>query len=217
MKIIPNKYPEEKNVDAWVKFVNIEQSKISAVFARRLAAMARDNGKVIIVSSGYRSYDEQKRLYDLYLAGRGNLAAPPNSSWHQYRSAVDIGDPENYWMTKSSKEWVPYKRNNQSSLNKYGLCLPLNKLEATSQIEWWHISPIEMASYAGEKSKFLDRDDKILNLEEIRAYNRETEKIVSGLVSSGFTSPDLWREYLTGKKPVTEGHLRAAFKKLLKI
>lgn len=48
-------------------------------------------GKVY-VSSSYRPRAEQQRLYDLYLAGRGPLAARPGTSAHERGLAIDVPD-----------------------------------------------------------------------------------------------------------------------------
>ena len=54
-------------------------------------ALAMCPGAYIV--SGYRSMDEQRTLYNAYLSGHGNLAAPPGQSNHQdtNHGAVDIG------------------------------------------------------------------------------------------------------------------------------
>lgn len=55
-------------------------------------ARVRDElGLTVYVISGYRFYDEQLRLYQLWLAGRGNLAAAPGSSNHERGLAMDLG------------------------------------------------------------------------------------------------------------------------------
>lgn len=59
------------------------------VYAQRLSAWASSLGTPYHVSSGYRSMSEQAGLYAAYLAGRGNLAAPPGSSLHNYGLATD--------------------------------------------------------------------------------------------------------------------------------
>jgi LAS superfamily LD-carboxypeptidase LdcB len=53
-------------------------------------------GAAIQVTSVYRSTAEQTRLYRRYLAGQSKYpAAPPGSSWHEYRRAWDmIGPPD---------------------------------------------------------------------------------------------------------------------------
>lgn len=55
-----------------------------------LSAMARSTGTSISVTSGWRSRAEQAALYQAYLNGTGNLAAPPGSSNHESGRAADI-------------------------------------------------------------------------------------------------------------------------------
>jgi LysM repeat protein len=43
--------------------------------------------------SGYRTYEQQAYLYDLYLSGQGAPANPPGTSSHEYGAAVDLADP----------------------------------------------------------------------------------------------------------------------------
>ena len=43
--------------------------------------------------SGYRTYEQQAYLYDLFLSGQGAPANPPGSSSHEYGSAVDLPEP----------------------------------------------------------------------------------------------------------------------------
>lgn len=52
--------------------------------------IAEAQGRVTIVS-GHRSHEEQKVLYDRYLAGDGNKAAKPGTSMHEFGQAVDFG------------------------------------------------------------------------------------------------------------------------------
>lgn len=56
---------------------------------RTMAAAARKAGLQLAVRSGYRSYDEQQKLYARYRHG-GNLAAPPGYSKHESGRALDI-------------------------------------------------------------------------------------------------------------------------------
>lgn len=62
----------------------------------RALAWARRNGWAGSVTSGFRSYQEQARLYALWLSGRGNRAAPPGTSNHEGGQAVDVSDPEGF-------------------------------------------------------------------------------------------------------------------------
>jgi LysM repeat protein len=43
--------------------------------------------------SGYRTYEQQAYLYDLYLSGQGAPANPPGTSSHEFGAAVDLADP----------------------------------------------------------------------------------------------------------------------------
>jgi LysM repeat protein len=43
--------------------------------------------------SGYRTYEQQAYLYDLFISGQGAPANPPGSSSHEYGAAVDLADP----------------------------------------------------------------------------------------------------------------------------
>lgn len=43
--------------------------------------------------SGYRTYEQQAYLYDLYLSGQGAPANPPGTSVHELGLAVDVAEP----------------------------------------------------------------------------------------------------------------------------
>jgi LysM repeat protein len=43
--------------------------------------------------SGYRSYEQQAYLYDLFLSGVGAPANPPGTSSHELGTAVDVAEP----------------------------------------------------------------------------------------------------------------------------
>lgn len=55
------------------------------------AAYRQTFGKDMPINSGGRTYAEQQHLYNLYRAGRGNLAAKPGTSEHESGRAVDFG------------------------------------------------------------------------------------------------------------------------------
>ncbi len=69
----------------------MEQITYDSVWAylKLVAAAARRN-VTIAVNSGFRTFESQKRLHDAFLAGTGNLAAPPGSSNHQNGQAFDL-------------------------------------------------------------------------------------------------------------------------------
>ncbi len=55
-----------------------------------MADEAQADGLILNVESSFRTTEEQAALYARYLAGTGNLAAPPGFSNHQSGVAVDI-------------------------------------------------------------------------------------------------------------------------------
>lgn len=55
-----------------------------------LIALAKASGEPVQVNSAYRSNEEQAALYQAYLNGTGNLAAPPGQSNHNHGAAVDV-------------------------------------------------------------------------------------------------------------------------------
>lgn len=80
--------------------------KLVAGAANSLAAMMADykkqTGKTMPIASGGRTYEEQARLYALYKAGKGNLAAPPGKSEHNKGRAVDFGTKVFNWLQKNA-------------------------------------------------------------------------------------------------------------------
>lgn len=72
-------------------------------------AFQKQFGYNLQVNRGYRSYEDQARLYRLYKQGRGNLAAAPGKSVHQSGRAVDFGggmqnarSREHRWMQQNA-------------------------------------------------------------------------------------------------------------------
>lgn len=87
--------------DAWdrgrnlgpIQVVEIDDELIAVDTARaflRMRAHALRDGVSIRIVSGFRSYSHQRRLYQLWRAGRGNLAAKPGYSNHQDGAALDL-------------------------------------------------------------------------------------------------------------------------------
>jgi hypothetical protein len=123
----------------------VDLSLLHPKFLERLELFFGDgrvSGKVAVVS-GCRSYADQKRLYDKYRAGRGNLAANPDwkrpggffyGSFHQeqpdgYSYAVDLRI-----TGRISKPEVT------SVAKRYGF-RPTVKNRDGSIKEWWHFQP----------------------------------------------------------------------------
>ena len=169
MKIKIGAYPGA-DPQGKIAFLRAGQEAISLVFARRLAAyveyVRRQTGKpklLMRISSGYRDVAYQQKLYDQNVkqyppSGNGYVAKPGNS-WHSGRVAVDVQD-DGFWKGYMIEENM-HKTRTAQPLYKYGLYLPLNYKDANSVFEWWHIQPVELYGAKGDRTKYLDADDKI--------------------------------------------------------
>jgi len=62
---------------------------LDPVLLQRLDALGRKLGKPVDIISGNRTRAEQADLYQRYLNGTGNLAAPPGQSNHEHGAAAD--------------------------------------------------------------------------------------------------------------------------------
>lgn len=78
----------------------------------RMKADAARAGINLSVNSGFRTMSEQQYLYNLYLQGRGNLAARPGYSNHQSGISADINMPGGY--SGSTYRWL------QANGRRYG-------------------------------------------------------------------------------------------------
>lgn len=73
-------------------------------FIEMSAAAMSENGVALRLNSAFRTMPEQQRLYDLWKAGRGNKAALPGWSNHQWGLDVDIESANGtnqafHWLT----------------------------------------------------------------------------------------------------------------------
>jgi len=79
-------------------------------FKRMQQAAARD-GVTLTPGSGFRTMEEQRRLYALYLSGEGNLAARPGYSNHQGGIAMDLNGVGGYgtrtfqWLANNARRF----------------------------------------------------------------------------------------------------------------
>lgn len=77
----------------------------------KMQASAKKAGVHLSATSGFRTMAEQKYLYQLYLSGRGNLAARPGYSNHQGGIAMDVGGVGSYgtraygWLSHNAKRF----------------------------------------------------------------------------------------------------------------
>jgi hypothetical protein len=67
----------------------VDWRHVQPALLQTLNALGRKTGKIITLTSGFRTRAEQARLYAAYLRGEIGLAAPPGSSNHEHGDAVD--------------------------------------------------------------------------------------------------------------------------------
>lgn len=86
------------------------RSDAAARFNAMKAAASRA-GINLSVNSGFRTMAQQRYLYDLYISGRGNLAARPGYSNHQGGLSADINTPGGYsgatyrWLKNNARSY----------------------------------------------------------------------------------------------------------------
>lgn len=155
MKIIAGKYPEEKNIDAWLTAPNLN---CNIVLLWRLAAYVRDTVGSKCDGFARRTTAEQQALYDAWLAKKGNEAAAPGTSWHEFGQAFDFNrrstgaDGIGIYPGTINADFDLWKQGKPETLNKYGLCHAVST-------ERWHIQAVETIGYAGTRANFADPDD----------------------------------------------------------
>lgn len=111
----------------WKKFV-VGDTDCERELLTALANVAQDLRVTIYVRQGRRTIAEQQHLYDLYLAGKGNLAAKPNANAPHVRGiAADcaVGN------TRDGANIGDYK-GARDAMKKRGLCLCVTG-------ETWHV------------------------------------------------------------------------------
>lgn len=68
----------------------------------RLTALFGGKIPIPLPLGAFRSFAQQKKLHDDFLAGTGNFALPPGSSQHELGLAMDVGPPARTWMKKNA-------------------------------------------------------------------------------------------------------------------
>ncbi|MCP3026779.1 D-alanyl-D-alanine carboxypeptidase family protein [Halobacillus sp. A5] len=117
-----------------------------------LFAAADEEGMELYATSGYRSYDTQKQIYDNNVAERGQeeadkFSARPGTSEHQTGLAMDVTTPEMEYKLEQSfidteeGEWLA------EHAHEYGFVI--RYLEGTSDITGYEYEPWHLR-YVGE-------------------------------------------------------------------
>ena len=171
---IPDGIFGQKTLAAEKLFVNslitfappISRAKVNPILLRRVALWLYDNKLKATRCFGYRATSDQARLYKAWIAYKNykanpskypkapaaNPAASPGNSWHEFHLAVDLQGPGIRELI--TRTILPFSRNKQPC-NKWGISFTMNKVDAPSQLEWWHVVTTETANYRGDRSKFI--------------------------------------------------------------
>ena len=104
----PDKTTEMADLTAGLSLASSGSTKgmnptFASALAKANAAMAAAGLGNFSITSGFRTYDQQKALYEAYLRGEGNLAAKPGRSLHEQGRAVDLNwsqlnDRQRAWL-----------------------------------------------------------------------------------------------------------------------
>lgn len=120
-----NKMKYDLNYEDWLVVADsgVDLKNVNPELLKRISAVAKHYGKKITINSGYRTFEQQKVLYDAYKSGRSSVeAAKPGNSRHNYGLAIDVDD----WVQQIS----------EADLKQFGLHKPVSS-------ENWHVEPLE--------------------------------------------------------------------------
>jgi D-alanyl-D-alanine carboxypeptidase len=123
-----------------------------------LATAAQNDGITLMVSSTYRSFEYQKKVYAKWVAIDGQIeadreSARPGTSQHQLGAAIDFGSiDDDFWETKMGK-WL-YANSEQYG---WSLSFPKNYEDVTGyRWECWHFRYIGKTACSFQKKWFGD-------------------------------------------------------------
>lgn len=129
-------------------------SKPAAIAFLQMKRAAEEAGFTVKINSSFRSMDSQTYLYNLYLEGKGNLAAKPGYSNHQSGIALDINI-----YSREFYNWL-----NQNAI-KFGF------IRTVASENWhWEYRP-------GEQKKIASAKLENLLLDEHRSMAEKTKEL----------------------------------------
>ena len=142
---LPDKYAPDDIVEMsnWYSYPDNKIRKEVYDAYKSMFNSAKEEGLTLIVNSSYRTYEEQKEIYDDYELNRGKeyadtYAARPDFSEHQTGLSVDIFSPGSNMTTFENTEEFKWLSENSY---KYGFILryPKGKENITGyNYEAWH-------------------------------------------------------------------------------
>jgi D-alanyl-D-alanine carboxypeptidase len=122
-----------------------------------MAEAAREEGKTLVVSSAYRSYDYQVTVFARNVQEMGKIeaervSAPPGMSQHQLGTAIDFGSITDEFGDTAAGRWL------SANAGKFGFSLSFPRgREAITGYRWesWHYRYISPQAAALQERFFL--------------------------------------------------------------
>ncbi|MGE8081396.1 VanY-A/VanY-F/VanY-M family D-Ala-D-Ala carboxypeptidase [Peribacillus loiseleuriae] len=138
--------------------------EIAHEFSKMTVSAAKDGVNHFLISSGFRDFDEQNRLYETI---GSDFALPAGHSEHNLGLALDVGSTQMKMADAAEGAWI------EENAWKYGFVLryPKDKSDITGiQYEPWHIR------YVGLPHSVIMKEMNLV-LEEYLDYLKEKESI----------------------------------------
>ena len=156
---------------------NIYLAKIAERPLQKMAEDAKKNGIEIRVSSGYRSYSYQSKLFSKYVNVHGkkntqSFSAHPGASQHQLGTAIDFGTITDAYADTAEGKWM------LKNAWKHGWSLSYPKgMEHITGYKWecWHYRYLGVEACKFQKEWFGDIQQYML--EFIDLWKKEKAKL----------------------------------------
>lgn len=157
-------------------------------YARMLRAGMNETGYV----NSFRTFEQQRVLYEAYKAGKGNLAAKPGTSRHEKGYATDIstGSAQQRWLTEGGT-YNKVKSGEKLRANQFGWF-------RTVPSEPWHFEYLpakDTKNKADDKTKKLQKAVGVMadGVFGVGTYNAlKVWQAKNGLVADGIDGPKTW-------------------------
>ncbi len=135
---------------------DIELSALVIDSLQKMSVAAKKEGALLIVSSGYRPFDYQQKLFEKYSKKYGSknaekFSAKAGTSQHQLGTAIDFDTITNAFANTKAGKWL-FK-----NAGKYGWSLSYPRgLESVTGYEWesWHYRYIGVEACRFQKKWF---------------------------------------------------------------
>ncbi|WP_258833761.1 VanY-A/VanY-F/VanY-M family D-Ala-D-Ala carboxypeptidase [Peribacillus frigoritolerans] len=144
--------------------------EIAEKFSEMIAAAEEDGVSNFLISSGYRDFDEQNRLYKEMGA---DYALPAGHSEHNLGLALDVGSTQMKMKEAPEGEWIE----ENAWKNGFILRYPANKTDITGiQYEPWHIRYVGLPHSAIMQEMNLALEEYLNYLKDEKSISVSVER-----------------------------------------